>query len=179
MSRLLPAVAGACLLALLPRSAPAQAGAALAGWNRVQAYNALYAPSGPAKTPFGKVVNPTQTPEWRQGGNNWQGYMAVMQQKMAAAEARELNKRMQEVDRWLARQADLKSKGKPVDPRYDQLLRNQAEFQRQLAAASHPRLRRPAPAKKTATKPASETKPTPQPSASQKADAKLSMASKL
>src|SRR5205823_1131028 len=80
---------------------------------------------------------PTQTPEWRQGGNNWAGYMQVMANKQAQKEQaayQAMLKKQQEIDRWLTDQEGKRSRGEPLDPKYQELLKAQEAYQAQLAS---------------------------------------------
>ena len=42
--------------------------------------------NAPAMTAYGPVYNPTQTPEWRQAGGNFEVWQQIMMQKMAVKE---------------------------------------------------------------------------------------------
>jgi hypothetical protein len=54
----------------------------------------------PAMTPYGPVYNPTQTPEWRQSGGNYEVWQQIMMQKMAAQEQAAFQKQLADYQKW-------------------------------------------------------------------------------
>lgn len=90
---------------------------------------------GPAVSVDGPVFNPTQTPEWRQAGGNLMVYQQIMEQKMMVAQQKQMQqnyqamvKQQQAYDKWLKDQKAKKEKGKPVDPAFQQMLDQEAQF---------------------------------------------------
>jgi len=97
--------------------------------------------SGPAMTPYGPVANPTQSAEWRQAGGNPIIYQQIMEQKLLAAQQKEmqkewqaLQKQKQAYDKWLKEQKTKKDKGQPVDPAYQQMLDREAQYKAAVEA---------------------------------------------
>ena len=58
----------------------------------------------PAMTPYGPVVNPTQTPEWREAGGNMEVWQQIMMQKAAAKEQAAMAKQQAEYQKALKAQ---------------------------------------------------------------------------
>ena len=90
---------------------------------------------GPAMSVDGPVYNPTQTPEWRQAGGNLAVYQQIMEQKMLVAQQKQTQqnyqamvKQQQAHDKWIKDQKAKKEKGKPVDPAFQQMLDQEAQF---------------------------------------------------
>ena len=90
---------------------------------------------GPAMSVDGPVFNPTQTPEWRQAGGNLMVYQQIMEQKMMVAQQKQMQqnyqamvKQQQAYDKWIKDQKAKKEKGKPVDPAFQQMLDQEAQF---------------------------------------------------
>ncbi len=111
--------------------------------------------SGPAMTPYGPVVNPTSTPEWRQAGGNPMIYEAIMEQKAAAArqklmqqQAAAMQKQRQAFEKWAKAKKD---KGQSVDPEYQQMLDQEPQIkaaaEARAARASSRKTHKAAPAK--------------------------------
>jgi hypothetical protein len=80
------------------------------------------------QTPYGRIQNPTMTPEWRQAGGNPMVYQQMMRRKMEGLQRQNMQKAYQAMrkeqaafDKWYKEQKALKDKGKPTDPMFDQL----------------------------------------------------------
>jgi ATPase subunit of ABC transporter with duplicated ATPase domains len=54
----------------------------------------------PAMSPYGPIYNPTQTPEWRQAGGNYEVWEQIMMQKMAAQEQAAFQKQLAAYQKW-------------------------------------------------------------------------------
>lgn len=109
----------------------------------------------------GPVYNPALSPEWRQAGGNPMIYQQIMQQKYLAAqqkqmqkEAEALRKQQQAYEKWLKEQKAKKDKGQPVDPAYQQMLDQEAQYkaavEARAARAAAKKAKKSAPAKKAA-----------------------------
>ena len=123
--------------------------------------------SGPAMTPYGPMTNPTQSAEWRQAGGNPMIYEQIMEEKMMVAqqkamqqEYQAMQKQQQAYQKWFKEQQAKKAKGQPVDPAYQRMLDQEAEYKAAIEARA---------IKAAAKKAARKTKAVKKPATSKKA----------
>ena len=77
--------------------------------------------NAPAMTADGPVYNPTQTPEWRQAGGNYEVWQQLMMQKMAAQQQAAFQKQQAAYQKWAKANPAATGPARPAAGRGDRL----------------------------------------------------------